>query len=63
MLNGLKGWKTLIFSMLTAMVGVLQLTNWADLLGSSKAGVAMTVVGIIGAILRFQTDSPVFKSA
>jgi hypothetical protein len=58
----LKGWKTLAFNVGVAVVGVLQATNWVDLLGSEKAGIAVTVIGIVGAILRFVTDTPATKS-
>jgi hypothetical protein len=59
----LKGWKTLAFNVGVAVVGVLQATNWVDLLGSEKAGIAVTVIGIVGAILRFVTDTPATKSS
>lgn len=59
----LKGWKTLAFNVGIAVVGVLQATNWVDLLGSEKAGIAVTVIGIVGAILRFVTDTPATKSS
>jgi hypothetical protein len=59
----LKGWKTLAFNVAIAVFGVLQATNWVDLLGSDKAGIAVTVIGIIGAVLRFMTDTPATKAA
>jgi hypothetical protein len=58
----LKGWKTLAFNIGVAVFGVLQATNWVDLLGSEKAGIAVTAIGIAGAILRFFTDTPAMKS-
>jgi hypothetical protein len=58
----LKGWKTLAFNIGVAVFGVLQATNWVDLLGSEKAGIAVTVIGVVGAILRFFTDTPAMKS-
>jgi hypothetical protein len=33
-----------------------------DLLGSERAGIAVTVIGIVGAVLRFVTDTPAMKS-
>jgi hypothetical protein len=58
----LKGWKTLAFNAGLAVLGVLQTANWVDLLGSEKAGIAVTAIGIIGAVLRFVTDTPAMKS-
>ena len=59
----LKGWKTLACNAGLAVLGVLQTANWVDLLGSDKAGIAVTVIGIIGAVLRFVTDTPAMKSS
>lgn len=57
----LKGWKTLAFNAGLAVFGVLQTADWVDLLGSERAGIALTAIGIIGAILRFMTDTPAMK--
>lgn len=57
----LKGWKTLIFNAAIAVLGVLQAADWVDLLGSERAGIAVIAIGIIGAILRFLTDTPALK--
>jgi hypothetical protein len=57
----LKGWKTLAFNAALAVLGVLQAADWVDLLGSERAGIAVTVIGIIGAALRFMTDTPAMK--
>jgi hypothetical protein len=57
-----KGWKTLAFNVAIAVLGVLQAADWVDLLGSERAGIAVTVIGIVGAILRFVTDTPAMKS-
>jgi hypothetical protein len=59
----LKGWKTLAFNAGLAVLGVLQAADWVDLLGSEKAGIAITAIGIIGAVLRFVTDTPAMKSS
>jgi hypothetical protein len=59
----LKGWKTLAFNAGLAVLGVLQAADWVDLLGSEKAGIAVTAIGIIGAVLRFMTDTPATKSS
>ncbi len=57
-----KGWKTLAFNAALAVFGVLQAADWVDLLGSERAGVAVTVIGVIGAVLRFFTNTPATKS-
>jgi len=59
----LKGWKTLAFNAALAVFGVLQAADWVDLLGSERAGIAVTAIGIIGAVLRFFTDTPAMKSS
>jgi hypothetical protein len=58
----LKGWKTLIFSAGVALIGVLQAADWVSLLGSETAGYVVTGIGIVSAVLRFMTDTPVMKS-
>jgi hypothetical protein len=58
----LKGWKTLAFNVAVAVFGVLQAADWVNLLGSERAGIAVTAIGLIGAHLRFLTDTPAMKS-
>lgn len=58
----LTGWKTLIFSLIVAVIGVLSATDWVQLLGSTKAGWIVTGIGIVSAILRTVTSTPVLKS-
>ena len=57
----LKGWKTLAFNAGLAVFGVLQAADWVDLLGSDRAGIAVTAIAVVGAILRFMTDTPAMK--
>lgn len=52
------GWRTLIFSVLVAIVGVLSATDWVQLLGSTKAGFIVTGIGVVSAILRVMTTTP-----
>ena len=59
----LTGWKTLIFSAAVALLGVLQATNWTDLLGSTTGGYIVMGIGVAGAILRIFTSPPVTKSS
>ncbi len=58
----LKGWKTILFNLVIAAVGVLQAADWVDLLGSERAGLAVTAIGIVGTVLRFLTDTPALQS-
>lgn len=58
----LTGWKTLIFSLAIAIVGVLSATDWVNLLGSTKAGWVVTGIGVASAILRMITSTPVGQS-
>lgn len=58
----LKGWKTILFNLAIAAVGVLQAVDWIDVLGSERAGVAVTAIGIVGTVLRFLTDTPALES-
>lgn len=55
----MKGYRTLLFSLAVAVVGVLQTFDWATVIDPEYAGVAFTVVGVAGAVLRFLTDTPV----
>jgi hypothetical protein len=54
----MKGYRTLLFSLAVAIVGVLQSFDWASVIPPEQAGVALTVVGVAGAILRFLTSTP-----
>ena len=55
----LQGWKTLIFSVAVALIGVLSAAYWVQLLGSTKAGYVVTAIGIVSAVLRFVTTGAV----
>jgi hypothetical protein len=55
----MKGYRTLLFSLGVAIVGVLQSFDWASVIPAEQAGVALTVVGVVGAALRFLTSTPV----
>ena len=58
----LKGWKTILFNLIVAAFGVLQAVDWIDVLGSERAGLVVTAIGIAGTILRFLTDTPALQS-
>lgn len=55
----MKGYRTLFFSLAVAAIGVLQSFDWATLVPPDQAGIALTVVGVAGAILRFLTSTQV----
>jgi hypothetical protein len=58
----MKGYRTLLFSLAVAVVGVLQSFDWATVIPPEQAGVALTAVGIASAVLRFLTSTPVGAS-
>jgi hypothetical protein len=55
----MKGYRTLLFSLAVAIVGVLQSFDWAMIVAPEHAGIALTVVGVASAVLRFLTSTPV----
>jgi hypothetical protein len=55
----MKGYRTLLFSLAVAIIGVLQSFDWATVIPPEQAGVALTVVGVVSAVLRFLTSTPV----
>jgi hypothetical protein len=57
----MKGFRTLTFSLAVAIVGVLQSADWATIVPPDKAGLALTIVGVAAAVLRFFTTTPVFE--
>lgn len=57
----MKGFRTLAFSLAVAIVGVLQTADWATIIPAEHAGLALTVVGVASAVLRFFTSTPVFE--
>lgn len=58
----LKGWKTILFNLVVAAVGVLQAVDWIDVLGSERAGLVVTAIGLVGTVLRFLTDTPALQT-
>ena len=48
-------------SLAVAVIGVLQAADWAVIVPPDKAGLALTIVGVVSAILRFFTSTPVFE--
>lgn len=56
------GWKTFLFNAALALVGVIEVTNWADMVGSDTAGYVLIAAGLAGKVLRALTTTPIFKS-
>jgi hypothetical protein len=54
-----KGWRTLVVSLVLAIVGVLQTADWATIVGPSAVGPVMLGIGAVVAVLRALTDTPV----
>jgi hypothetical protein len=55
----MKGYRTLLFSLAVAIIGVLQSFDWATVVAPEQAGIALTVIGVAGAVLRFLTSTAV----
>lgn len=64
-MNIAKGWKTLSFGILVAVVGVLQAFDWATVIPQNKtwSGAVMTGVGAVIVALRYVTTTPMGKSS
>ena len=64
-MNYAKGWKTLGFAALIALVGVLQTFDWATIIPPDKtwSGVALIAIGAGIAALRTITTTGVGKNA
>jgi hypothetical protein len=57
----LKGWRTLALSLALAVVGVLQTTDWATIVGQNAVGPVMLWISAAVAALRLVTNSPIGK--
>jgi len=57
--NGAKGWKTLAASLMVAVAGVLQSTDWTTIVPPDRVGPVMVGIGVLMAVLRVLTDGPV----
>ncbi len=54
------GYRTFLFNMAVAALGVAEAFDWTNALGSAKAGWALMAVGVVGTILRGLTKTPIF---
>lgn len=55
----MKGWRTLAIMGAIALVGILQQADWATLVPPQYVGLALAIVGGLGAALRIITTTPV----
>ena len=55
----MKGYRTLCAAFLTIAAGVLAQTDWVSVLNDPKAGAIAIITGILMAIMRFLTSTPV----
>lgn len=55
----MKGFRTLAFNVAVAAIGFAQSLDWVSLLGSERAGWALTAVSVANILLRAVTDGPV----
>ena len=60
----MKGWRTLIFAIIVAVVGVLQAFDWASVIPQDQtwSGMAMIALAGIMALLRTITNTTIGKS-
>lgn len=59
----LKGWKTLLFNMGLAVVGVAQAADWTNILGATPyTGWVVIAISAIGTVLRSVTTTPAGSS-
>ena len=63
-MNFAKGWKTLLFSLLVAILGVVQTFDWATVIPQNHtwSGIIMVALGAFFAALRAVTNTSVGKS-
>ena len=64
-MNTIKGYKTLGFALLVAVVGVLQTFNWQSVIPQNAqwSGTVMIAIGAVIAALRYVTDTPIGRSS
>ena len=57
--NAAKGWRTILVAIVLAIAGVLQTADWTRIVGPDQVGPVMLAVGVLVAVLRVVTDTPV----
>jgi hypothetical protein len=59
----IKGFKTLIFAIIVAVLGVLETFDWISIFDGESGGIWVSVIGIVIAFLRKITTTPMLKNA
>jgi len=58
----MKGWKTLLIAVATAVFGVLETFDITSVLDNpTYAGIAVAVIGVVNGVLRKFTDTPILS--
>ncbi len=55
----IKGWNTILFNLLVAIFGVLEATDWTDILPAEYQGYFLLAVGAVNMFLRARTNTPI----
>lgn len=55
----MKGWRTVIFNSIFAVLGVLEATDWIDIVSPEMAPIIVAIVGIVNVVLRKYTNTPI----
>jgi len=55
----LKGWKTLLFNICSAVFGVLESTDFTNIVPAEYQGFVITGISIINIFLRMTTNTPI----
>lgn len=58
-MDTVKGWKTMAFGALLAVLGFAQQADWASVVPAEYSGLVVGVVGLLVMWLRSVTDTPV----
>lgn len=58
-MNALKGWNTVIFNIVAAIFGVLEVTDFTDLIPANWQGGIIAVVSLVNLYLRTRTNTPI----
>ena len=55
----LKGWNTIIFNVLSAIFGVLERTDFTNIVPAEYQGFVISFIAIVNIYLRAQTNTPI----
>lgn len=57
----LKGWKTISFNVASAIFGVLELSDFTDIVPTDWQGAVVTLISVVNIFLRMNTNTPIGK--